>query len=130
MKQAFAAVAKATGLTFRYAGTTTVIPKAKKGYPGTFPTGTDIVIAWATPGVQSTMLPKSNGAAAMGGYDAVNAYTASGADAWNIYAGSVVVSAPMSPRHGPRVHLRAVRWTRPVAHARDRARRRPRRIRR
>lgn len=96
VKLAFAAVARATGLTFRYAGATAVIPAAKKGYNLTYPVGTDMVIAWATPGVHSTMLPRVRGLAGMGGYGAHSAFTVSGAEAWRIDEGKVVLSAAVT----------------------------------
>jgi hypothetical protein len=98
VKQAFTAVANATGLTFRYAGTTTAIPAAAKGYNGTYPAGTEIVIAWVTPGVQSSMLPKTTYTAGMGGYSSWSSYTASGGRAWSIAEGRVVLNATLTAR--------------------------------
>ncbi|GAA0475987.1 hypothetical protein Ade02nite_42270 [Paractinoplanes deccanensis] len=98
VKQAVANVAKATGLTFRYAGTTSAVPAANKGFSGTYPAGTEIVIAWAAPGVQSSMLPRTTTTAGMGGYLARSAYTASGAPAWSMSQGRVVLNAAIAAR--------------------------------
>jgi hypothetical protein len=98
VKQAFTAVAGATGLTFRYAGTTTAIPAAAKGYNATYPAGTEIVIAWVTPGVHSSMLPKTTYTAGMGGYSSWSSYTASGGRAWSIAEGRVVLNATLTAR--------------------------------
>ncbi|MEV4344004.1 hypothetical protein AB0J83_05955 [Actinoplanes sp. NPDC049596] len=98
VQTAFTNVAQATGLTFRYAGTTTAVPAANKGYSGTYPAGTEIVIAWVTPGVQSSMLPKTQTTAGMGGYMARTAYTASGAQAWGMTEGRVVLNATLTAK--------------------------------
>ncbi|MEU8817842.1 matrixin family metalloprotease [Actinoplanes sp. NPDC048796] len=98
VKTAFANVAKATGLTFRYAGTTAAIPAATKGYSGVYPAGTEIVIAWVTPGVHSSMLGKTTSTAGMGGYMARGAFTASGAQAWAVTEGRVVLNADLTKK--------------------------------
>jgi hypothetical protein len=97
VKKAFAAVHKATGLTFRYAGSTTAIPAAKKGYNGVYPAGTDIVIAWAT-NTRSQMMPKSTRIAGMGGWSAVGGFTASGGDAAVITEGRIVLNPTVTKR--------------------------------
>jgi hypothetical protein len=85
----------ATGLQFTYQGTTAVIPAAAKGYNGTYPAGTDLIIAWADPGKQSTWMPNSNGLAGMGGGNWRSAYTATGATAAMFTEGRVVLNASM-----------------------------------
>jgi len=96
VKRAFAAVHQATGLTFRYAGTTTAVPDAKKGYNAVFPAGTEIVIAWATPDVQSRMMPKTATIAGMGGWSGVSGYTATGGAANIITRGQIVLNASLT----------------------------------
>ena len=93
VKTAFGRIAAATGLTFRYAGTTTVMPQAEKGYDGTYPAGTDIVVAWATPGRHSRWLPSGARALGMGGGAWQGAYTPSGGAALMMVEGAVVLNA-------------------------------------
>ncbi|MEV4281047.1 matrixin family metalloprotease [Actinoplanes xinjiangensis] len=93
VKTTFSRITAATGLTFRYAGTTDVIPQAKPGYRGTYPAGTEIVIAWATPGRHSTWLPAGSRVLGMGGGSWQTAYAASGADALMMLSGAVVLNA-------------------------------------
>ncbi|GAA4941496.1 matrixin family metalloprotease [Actinoplanes utahensis] len=94
VKTAFARIAAATGLTFRYAGTTTVIPQANKGFTGKYPAGTEIVVAWVNPGTHSKWLPSGAKALGMGGGAWQTAYTTTGADALRMVEGSVVLNAP------------------------------------
>lgn len=93
VKTAFSRISAATGLTFRYAGTTSVMPQAAKGWNGTYPAGTDFVIAWATPGKQSTWLPAGTRTLGMGGGAWQGAYTASGGAALMMVEGGVVLNA-------------------------------------
>ncbi|MBW6438708.1 matrixin family metalloprotease [Actinoplanes hulinensis] len=93
VKTAFARVGAATGLTFRYAGTTSAIPQAKKGFNGKYPAGTEIVIAWATPGKHSTWLPARSRSLGMGGGSWQTAYTSSGGSALMMVQGAVVLNA-------------------------------------
>ncbi|MDI6101800.1 matrixin family metalloprotease [Actinoplanes sp. NEAU-A12] len=93
VKTAFSRISAATGLRFRYAGTTSVIPQAAKGYNGTYPAGTDFVVAWATPGRHSTWLPSGARALGMGGGVWQSAYTASGGAALMMVEGAVVLNA-------------------------------------
>lgn len=93
VKTAFSRISAATGLTFRYAGTTTVMPQAAKGWNGTYPAGTDFVIAWATPGKQSKWLPAGTRTLGMGGGAWQGAYTASGGAALMMVEGAVVLNA-------------------------------------
>ncbi|WP_239145134.1 matrixin family metalloprotease [Actinoplanes couchii] len=94
VKTAISRISAATGLTFRYAGTTSVIPQAEKGYNGTYPKGTEMVIAWVNPGKQSKWLPAGARALGMGGGSWQSAYTANGADALKMVEGAVVLNAP------------------------------------
>ncbi|GIE74921.1 hypothetical protein Aph02nite_08710 [Actinoplanes philippinensis] len=93
VKTTFSRIAAATGLTFRYAGTTDVIPQANSGYRGAYPAGTEIVIAWATPGKHSKWLPAGTRVLGMGGGSWQTAYSASGGDALMMLSGSVVLNA-------------------------------------
>lgn len=52
-----------SGLQFRYAGATGVVPGTRKGK---YPPGTDLVLAWIRPG-QSSHFPRGSGAAGFGG---------------------------------------------------------------
>ncbi|WP_430787798.1 matrixin family metalloprotease [Actinoplanes sp. G11-F43] len=94
VKTAFSRISAASGLTFRYAGTTTVIPQAEKGFNGTYPAGTEIVIAWVNPGKHSKWLPKGARELGMGGGGWQTAYTSSGAPALRMVEGAVVLNAP------------------------------------
>ena len=94
VKTAFARIAAATGLTFRYAGATTVIPQATKAYNGKYPAGTEIIIAWVNPGTHSKWLPSGARALGMGGGAWQTAYTATGGAALRMVEGSVVLNAP------------------------------------
>ncbi|MEV0898268.1 matrixin family metalloprotease [Actinoplanes sp. NPDC049802] len=93
VRTAFARIATATGLSFRYAGTTSVIPQAQKGYNGEYPAGTEIVVAWATPGKHSRWLPAGTRSLGMGGGSWQTAYTPSGGDALMMVTGAVVLNA-------------------------------------
>jgi hypothetical protein len=93
VKTAFSRISAATGLTFRYAGTTDVIPQANKGYKGTYPAGTEFVISWATPGRHSKWLPSGSRALGMGGGAWQTAFTVSGGRALKMVEGSVVLNA-------------------------------------
>lgn len=93
VRTTFSRIAAATGLTFRYAGTTDVIPQAKAGYRGDYPAGTEIVIAWATPGKHSTWLPAGTRVLGMGGGSWQTAYAANGAAALMMLTGAVVLNA-------------------------------------
>ncbi|SDT57575.1 matrixin family metalloprotease [Actinoplanes derwentensis] len=94
VKTAFSRISAATGLTFRYAGTTSVIPQAEKGFNGTYPAGTEVVISWVTPGKHSKWLPSGARALGMGGGSWQSAYTGTGADALRMVQGAVVLNAP------------------------------------
>lgn len=94
VKTAFGRISAATGLTFRYAGTTSVIPQASKGFNGRYPAGTEVVIAWVNPGKHSKWLPAGARALGMGGGSWRSAYTANGADALKMIEGAVVLNAP------------------------------------
>ncbi|XVV14978.1 M66 family metalloprotease [Actinoplanes sp. CA-131856] len=98
VKTAFTEVAKATGLKFTYAGTTNVMPFPKTKNPsyfgpGEYPTGTDIIVAWANPGKQSTLLPTGYTNLGQGGGGWTKAYTLSGAEALMMTRGNVVLNA-------------------------------------
>jgi hypothetical protein len=95
VKKAFAAAGRATGLRFRYAGTTTAVPQARKGYNGVYPAGTEIVIAWGTH-AQSRMMPKGTGIAGMGGWLGTSGYTASGRAAAIITEGRIVLNSTVA----------------------------------
>lgn len=94
VKTAFSRISAATGLTFRYAGTTSVIPQAEKGYNGKYPAGTEIVIAWVNPGKHSKWLPSGARELGMGGGGWQSAYTAGGGSALRMVEGAVVLNAP------------------------------------
>ncbi len=95
VKEAFKRIGAATGMTFSYAGTTTIMPQRDTGFPAAHK-GADVVVAWATPGKESTMLPKGTTAAGQGGPAYLSAYTATGANAWKIFRGNVVLNAPVA----------------------------------
>ncbi|MFF5288930.1 hypothetical protein [Paractinoplanes globisporus] len=95
VKGAIARIAQATGLRFTYQGTTKVVPEAAKDYPGTYPIGTDLIVAWVNPGKQSTMLPNVSGLAGMGGGYWTSAYTKKGVPAYMFTRGQVVLNASM-----------------------------------
>ena len=100
---AVARVAAASGLRFRYLGTTSVIPSSSDG-GSAYPAGTSLVVAWARPG-QSRMLPVARpGAArplAMGGASWVTGRVDGRGRAWGeVVEGAVVVDATQHPQPG------------------------------
>ncbi|GAB1642220.1 hypothetical protein [Krasilnikovia sp. MM14-A1259] len=89
-------VHQATGLRFVYRGTTHAVPFAMRGYSGTYPADTNLIIAWATPGKQSTQIPvDAGGLAGMGGAWWQGAYLRTGRAASRITSGFVVLNASM-----------------------------------
>ncbi|GLY03824.1 hypothetical protein Acsp01_42030 [Actinoplanes sp. NBRC 101535] len=95
VKEAFRRVGTATGLTFRYAGATSTVPQRDSGSPEPFEEA-DVVVAWAVPGKQSSMLPRGATQAGQGGPAYVSAYTKNGDKAWRIFRGSVVLNATVT----------------------------------
>lgn len=89
---AMSRLASATGMSFRYLGSTAGIPQ--KSWQSSWPTNTgDIVVAWAYAGSgagRSTILPSS--AAGEGGWTSTGTYTAAGAIVWQIRHGFVVLN--------------------------------------
>lgn len=81
VKTAVARVASATGLTFRHAGATAVVPGDA---PDNYPPDTHLIIAWGTPGTNE---------AGIGGATYTPGRTASGAEALVINRGMVVLDA-------------------------------------
>ncbi|GAB1693634.1 matrixin family metalloprotease [Krasilnikovia sp. M28-CT-15] len=96
VKAALQRVHQATGLRFAYRGTTDAVPFAMPGYSDDYPADTQLVIAWATPGKQSTQIPvDAGGLAGMGGSWWTAAYTRTGRAASRITGGFVVLNASM-----------------------------------
>ncbi|MEV6596966.1 hypothetical protein AB0M36_08905 [Actinoplanes sp. NPDC051346] len=89
IKIAVARMARATGLTFRYAGTTGVVP----GNPGNYPLGTQLIIAWAVPGKDTDSLSTDADVAGIGGASYKPGFTESGNDALIIDKGMVLLDA-------------------------------------
>lgn len=87
IKTAVALIARATGLTFTYAGTTTVVPGRT---PGDYPSDTQLIIAWA---------PDAD-VAGVGGATYLPGRTESGDDALIIDRGMVVLDATSSEAGG------------------------------
>jgi len=103
VRGAVARVAAATGLRFRYLGTTSVIPSSTDSGPA-YPAGTSLVVAWARPG-QSRMLPAAGSGAArplaMGGASWVTGRVDDRGRAWGqVVEGAVVVDATQYPEPG------------------------------
>ena len=100
VKAAVARIGAASGLVFRYAGTTSAVPRAAKGWNGKYPAGTEIVLAWVSPGRQSTMLPASSPktTAGMGGASWVTAYTATGGPGLMMLQGQVVLNQSLAAK--------------------------------
>ncbi|GAA1786492.1 hypothetical protein GCM10009682_05750 [Luedemannella flava] len=105
-KAAIARIAAATGLRFSYQGTTRVMPGGRNDR---YPKGTQLVIAWARPGRDSSMIKaRDTGLAGIGGGSSVGAYTSRGAKAPRIVEGYAVLNAGMKlsggfgsgPRYG------------------------------
>ncbi|MFI7600499.1 hypothetical protein [Actinoplanes sp. NPDC049681] len=90
VKTAVARISQGTGLTFRYAGTTTVVPGQD---PGNYPPDTRLVIAWAVPGTSTPSLSAAADIAGVGGAMYLPVRTGSGADALIIAKGMVVLDA-------------------------------------
>ncbi len=65
VKEAVRRIHLASGLTFRYAGSTEMIP-FRRGTYNKLPRGTDVVLSWARPG-QSSWLPRSTDAIGVAG---------------------------------------------------------------
>lgn len=86
VKIAVARVAAATGLTFRYAGPTDVVPGRTSD---TYPPGTHLVIAWTATGMDTAEAD----IAGVGGASYEPARTASGTDALMITRGMVLLDA-------------------------------------
>jgi hypothetical protein len=99
VKQAVALASAATGLTFTYRGTTTLVPTTR----GTYPAGTQLVLAWVKPG-QSPMLPTApkgrTAAAGQGGASWTLAKDAKGETWGQIVKGYVVLNSTMPLAHG------------------------------
>ena len=100
VKQAVARASAATGLSFTYRGTTTVVPGVGRA---TYPAGTQLVLAWAKPG-RSTMLPAApkgrTAAAGQGGASWTLAKDAKGKAWGQILKGYVVLNSTMPLAHG------------------------------
>lgn len=96
-------ISAATGLRFRYLGTTSVVPSSTDSGPA-YPAGTSIVVAWARPG-QSRMLPEARSGAArplaMGGGSWVTGRVDARGRVWGQFVeGAVVVDATQYPEPG------------------------------
>ena len=109
---AVARVSAATGLRFRYLGTTSVVPSSTDSGPA-YPAGTSLVVAWARPG-QSRMLPEARpGAArplAMGGASWVTGRVDDRGRAWGqVVEGAVVVDATQHAEPGFGTAVRGTR---------------------
>ncbi|MFI5935068.1 M66 family metalloprotease [Actinoplanes sp. NPDC051494] len=98
VRTAVSRVAAATGLTFRYAGATTVIPGAKSGYNDNYPDGTEMVFAWVVAGKHSTLIPKGSGAAGVGGGWWHSGYTAGGGPALIMDQGQIALNTAYTDR--------------------------------
>jgi len=85
VKTAFRRVKAESGLRFVYRGTTGILPGAQR--PRAYANGTDIVLAWTTPG-KSSYLPK--GAAAFAGASAYDATGSDGDHVWGLSEGYAV----------------------------------------
>lgn len=108
-KGAAARLSKATGIKFVYRGTTTAVP-GKKG--SKYPSGTELVLAWAKPGTSTWMPAPKKGkpaAAGMGGaISLLPGYNTSGLPAWSIHQAGVVLDSTLplaggfgsGPRYG------------------------------
>jgi hypothetical protein len=97
VRQAFDRVARATGLSFRYAGKTDVVPGPS---PMDYPADTRIVVAWVRPGIDTPAFPSSADIAGYGGAYYQPGYTERGEEALVITAGVVVLNAPMAATMG------------------------------
>ena len=109
---AVARVAAASGLRFRYLGSTSVIPGSADSGPA-YPAGTSLVVAWARPG-QSRMLPEAGPGAprplAMGGASWVTGRVDDRGRAWGeVVEGAVVVDATQHPQPGFGAAVRGTR---------------------
>ena len=89
-------LSKATGISFVYRGTTTAVP-GKQG--STYPTGTELVIAWAKPGTSAWIPTPKRGTrapAGMGGaMNLIRAYNTSALPVWKIAQGGVVLDSTL-----------------------------------
>lgn len=99
VKGAIKRVSDASGLKFSYKGTTSAFPAANAGYSDNYPKGTDLVIAWVTPGKQSSWMPR-NGPAGVGGPSWTSAYTSKGGEGARIVWGGVVLNASLGLEGG------------------------------
>jgi hypothetical protein len=91
VKGAFARLSQATGLRFVYRGTTTGIPQS--GGNSWYPSGTQIVVAWARP-TQSSMLRLYSSAVAVGSAITSGGYVnGDGSSTSRIIRGAVVVNS-------------------------------------
>ncbi|MEV4639670.1 hypothetical protein AB0J80_20165 [Actinoplanes sp. NPDC049548] len=112
VKGAIRRISAATGLKFVYRGTTTAVPRAKKGYNPDYPANTQLVIAWVHPRKQSEWLP-NNQYAGMGGPAWTTGYTATGKATGLIQWGGVVLNANLDLAGGfgtgPRYGLQGTR---------------------
>ncbi|MEV8507030.1 hypothetical protein AB0368_19770 [Actinoplanes sp. NPDC051475] len=92
VKGAVRRISSATGLRFVYRGTTSAVPRAKRGYNADYPSDTQLVIAWVYPGKQSEWLAQ-NKLAGMGGPAWSTGYTAKGKETGMIHWAGVVLNA-------------------------------------
>ncbi|MEU7901678.1 hypothetical protein [Actinoplanes sp. NPDC049118] len=90
VKLAVARIARATGLTLRYAGTTGVVPGRS---PIDYPSGTHLIVAWVVPGDDTPSLRADADIAGIGGATYFPGHTESGADALVIDRGMVLLDA-------------------------------------
>lgn len=83
VKAAMAAASAATGVSFRYLGTTDLVPGTRSSSaPDPYPAGTDIVIAYTTPG-RSALLDESRDAIGVGGVFYTRATQSAGGKSWH-----------------------------------------------
>lgn len=104
LKKAVRRTAWASGLTFRYAGRTDVVPDGTLHQP--YPAGTDLVVAWARPGT-TPLLPRESRSllGTGGGVTWGGVVDELGRPAREIRTGRVVIStraARLAPGFGPR----------------------------
>ena len=97
-KAAFHKLGQATGLKFRYRGTTSVIPQLDSN--SRFPSDTQIVVAWARKG-QTSMFDYDRTADAVGSPYAYDGYhNGDGTSAYRIVSGGVVIDSQLKLKAG------------------------------
>ncbi len=96
VRGAITRIRQATGLPLHYAGPTGHVPTGRSG--DRFPSGTELVIAWARP-ARSNMLGAGSTAAGVGGPSYSSGYEdGAGRAAYRILQGSVVLNARLNGR--------------------------------